>query len=130
MAIEVRFEYDPQRNIVFTHDCGELASREEVDEFLGHYVEYFKRLGKKAFVVSNIDQLVIKGPAAGYYARRAQETVAEHILGFARWGTNDWARMTLRTTSSMVKIPANIFTTREEAIRAVESMQQSAKGRD
>lgn len=127
MAIQVRFEYDARRNIVFTEDCGELASEADVDDFIRQYVTYFERLGTRAYVVSNIDQLVIQGAVAPYYGRRAKETVEAHLLGYARWGTNTWARMSVRTTSSMAKVQANIHSTREEAVRAVEAMQKAAR---
>lgn len=122
-AIRVVFDYDPATNIVFTEDHGEIRTEADVDDFLARYSQFFRKLGRKAYVVSNIDNLLVRSEIADYYGRKAEETVVKHILGFARWGTNNWARLTVRTTSYKANIPANIFDSREQAVRAIEAMR-------
>jgi hypothetical protein len=122
MPGSVKFEYNAQKNIVFTEDNWEIKTREDVDAFFAEYEKFFKGLNKKVYVISHIDGLLVRASIAGYYGETARTTVGNYVLGFARWGTNDWARMTVRTTSLKVKLTVNIYDTREEAVQAIEEM--------
>lgn len=126
MEISVQFHYDAALEILFAEDNGDLRTREDVDIFISEYVSYFRKLGRSAYVVSNIDHLLVHDQIADYYGEQAGATIAQYILGFARWGTNSWSRMTLRTTSLKAGIPTNIYLTREEAVAAVEQMKSGS----
>lgn len=125
MASNVNFEYDPERNIVFTEDKWEIKTKEDVDAFFAEYQKFFEKLGKKVYMVSNINGLLVHAPIAEYYGETSRATVGQYLLGFARWGTNDWARMTVRTTSLKASMTPNIYDTREEAIEAIEKMRNT-----
>ncbi|MEO0137157.1 MAG: hypothetical protein ABIL39_06915 [candidate division WOR-3 bacterium] len=127
MEKKVLFEYDEKLNIVFTEDHWEIKTKQDVDEFFAEYQNYFQKLGKKVYMISNIDNLLVHAEIADYYGEVAKNTVAKYLLGFARYGTKDWARMTVRTTSLKAKFPPNIYNTREEAIAAIEKQKQSKK---
>lgn len=122
MLRSVKFEYNAQKNTVFTEDNWEIKTREDVDAFFAEYEKFFKDLNKKVFVISHIDGLLVHASVAEYYGEAARTTIGNYVLGFARWGTNDWARMTVRTTSLKTKLTVNIYDTREEAIQAIEKM--------
>jgi len=122
MPGSVEFEYDAKKNIVFTEDNWEIKTREDVDAFFAEYQKFFKGLNKKVYVISHIDGLLVRAKIAGYYGETARITIGNYILGFARWGTDDWARMTVRTTSLKAKLTVNIYDTREEAIQVIEEM--------
>ena len=124
---EVIFEYDAERNIVFTEDHWDVKTKEDVDQMFSEYRRYFTGLGKKVYMVSCIDKLLVHAGVAEYYGETARTTVGKHLLGFARWGTDEWARMTVRTTSLKANIPPNIHDTREAAIAAIEKMKQTAQ---
>jgi len=124
MDISVVFRYDPERNIIFTEDHGEIKTEEDVDEFFAEYIKCFKELGKRVYVVCNIDNLLVHAKIAEYYGEKARTTIDVHMLGLARWGTNDWARMTVRNTSLRVKMMPNIYDTLDEAIQAIEKMKK------
>lgn len=128
MAGNVIFKYDPERNIVFTEDHWEIKTREDVDAFFAEYKKFFEKLEKKVYMVSNINGLLVHAPIADYYGETARATVGQYLLGFTRWGTNDWARMTVRTTSLKAKMTPNIYDTCEEAIEAIEKMEKSQDG--
>jgi hypothetical protein len=134
MSIHVDLKYDPELNIVFTLDEGDLKTQEDVDTFFDEYRKFFQELGKKAYMVSNIDNLLVHPEVAEYYGEVARATIADNLLGFARWGTKDWARLTVRTTSLKAKIPPNIYNTKEEAVQAIEAMKtavsETNKGAD
>jgi len=127
MPGRVIFEYDAGRNIVFTEDHWEVKTKEDVNDFFEEYRKFFNELGKKVYMISNINNLLVHAGIAEYYGEAARTTVGEYILGFARWGTNDWARMTVRTTSLKAGMTPNIYDTQEEAIQAIEEMQKSVE---
>lgn len=125
MPGRVLFEYDENLNIVFTEDHWEIKTKQDVDEFFAEYQKYFQKLAKKVYMVSNIDDLLVHAEVADYYGEVAKNTVAIFLLGFARYGTEDRARMTVRTTSLKAKFPPNIYPTREEAIKAIEKQKEN-----
>ncbi len=124
MPGRVILEYDSELNVVFTDDQWDVKTKEDVDEFFEEYRKFFEDLGKKAYMISHIDGLLVRASIAEYYGEKARTIVRHHLLGFARWGTNDWARMTVRTTSLKAKMTPNIYNTREEAIQAVQKMKE------
>jgi hypothetical protein len=123
MPGHVTLSYDATRNIVFTDDQWEIKTREDVDGFFAEYARFFQNIGKKFYMISNIDGLRVHADIAGYYGERARETTERHLLGFARYGNNDFARMTIRTSSTRARLQSNIYGTREEAVAAVEQME-------
>ncbi len=128
MEKKVIFEYDPGLNIVFTDDNWDIKTQDDVDDFFREYKKYFDALNKKIYMVSRIDNLLVHASIAEYYGEMARATVGKYLLGFARWGTNDWARMTVRTTSLKAKMATNIYATREEAIEVIKEIQSKARG--
>jgi hypothetical protein len=124
---KVVFEYDADRNILFTEDEWDVKTREDVDNFFDEYVRFFEKLGKKVYIVANINNLLVRAAIADYYGEISMKTVEKYVLGLARWGTNDWARMTVRTTSLKAKMTPNIHITREEAIQAILEMQEKGE---
>lgn len=128
MPGRVIFEYDEKLNIVFTEDHWEIKTRQDVDEFFAEYQKYFQKLAKKVYIISNIDDLLVHAEVADYYGEVAKNTVAIFLLGFARYGTEDRARMTVRTTSLKAKFPPNIYANREEAIKAIEKQKANLQG--
>lgn len=125
MPGKVDFEYDEERNILFTDDQWEIKTKQDVDEFFEEYIKYLKELDKKVYLVSHIDGLLVHADIAEYYGEAARIAVSEYLLGYARWGANDWARMTVRTTSLKAKMVPHIYGTRQEATQAIEEMQKS-----
>jgi hypothetical protein len=128
MAGRAIFEYDAEQNIIFTTDRWEIKTREDVDEFVREYEKFCSDLGKKAYMISDINNFVIHADVVDYYAEKAQSIMNQYLLGFARWGTNNLARMTVRTTSMKAKIAPNIYNTRKEAIQAIEEMKKTIEG--
>ncbi|MCP4896108.1 MAG: hypothetical protein GY906_03955 [bacterium] len=123
MPGSVDFEYDEGLNLVFTVDKWEIREKEDVDGFFGEYERYFDTIGKKFYMISCIDGLLVQGPISDYYAERARFIAGKYLLGFARWGSDSWARMTVRATSKKAQLLANIFDTREDAVEAIKRMQ-------
>jgi hypothetical protein len=122
---QVAFEYDPELNTVFTEDDWHVETREDVEAFFADYNKYFSALGKKVYMISHIDKLLVQAQVADYFGELARALVYKHLLGFARYGTDSWARMTVRTTSHIAKMTPNIYTTRAEAVRAIDEMRKA-----
>jgi hypothetical protein len=121
----VSIEYDAERNIVFTIDKWNIETKSDVDEFFAEYIKHFEAIGKKFYMISNIDQLTVHPSVLEYYGATALRTVHHFLLGFARWGSNDLARMSIRTSSMKAHLESHIFQTREEAIRYVEELKKN-----
>ncbi|HVN74996.1 MAG TPA: hypothetical protein VMT19_01680 [Thermoanaerobaculaceae bacterium] len=125
MAGQVTFEYDPVRNLVFSEDHAKLETEEQVDAFFEEYRSYWEALGKKSWLVTKIDGLFVAGQVADYYAERSRQIMGRHLLGFARWATDSWARMSVRTTALKARMPATIHESRAEAEAAIEEMRRT-----
>ncbi len=122
MAGQVTFVYDHARNLVVSEDHAKLETEEQVDAFLEEYRRYWEALGKKSWLITNIDGLFVAGQVADYYAERSRQVMGKHLLGFARWATDSWARMSVRTTALKARMPTTIHSSRVEAEAAIEEM--------
>lgn len=123
-AQTVKFEYDPERNILYADDDFAIDTEADVEEFLGHYRRKFDELGGKPYLVARIDGLRVGAKVDEYYGRRAKEVVVAGLLGFARWGTNAVSRMSVRTAALKSGFEINIFDSRERAVEEIEKMKQ------
>ena len=121
----VNIEYDAERNIVFTVDNWDIKNTVDVDEFYAEHAKCFEKIGKKFYMISNIDNLSIHPSVLEYYGETARRTIGHYILGFARWGSNDLARMSIRTSSMKAHLESHIYHTRDEAIQYIEELKKN-----
>jgi len=121
----VNVEYDAESNIVFTIDRWDIKTQTDVDEFFAEYIRQFEQIGKKFYMISNIDNLSIHSSVLEYYGETARRTVHHFLLGFARWGSNDLARMSIRTSSMKTHLESHIYQTREAAIQYIEELKKT-----
>jgi hypothetical protein len=123
MANKVTFDYDRSSKILFVEDSWDIKTKQDVDDFFAEYSRHMNELGEKFWMIAHIDNLVIHAEIAEYYGEVARKATNDLLLGLARWGTDSVARMTLRTTAMKSKMPHNIYSSREEALRAIEKMK-------
>jgi hypothetical protein len=123
MANKVTFEYDRSSKILFVEDHWDIGTKQDVDAFFAEYARKINALGEKFWMVAHIDDLVIHADIAEYYGEAARKATSDLLLGLARWGENSLARMTLRTTAMKAKMPYSIYSSREEAVLAIEKMK-------
>ena len=123
MANKVIFEYDRSSKILFVEDHWDVKTKQDVDEFFAVYTRKMSELGEKFWMVAHIDNLIIHAEIAEYYGEAARKATSDLLLGLARWGKDSAARMTVRTTAMKSKMPHNIYSTREEAVQAIEKMK-------
>ncbi len=124
MPGNVNFKYDPEKGIVFSEDHWEIKTRQDVDDFFAEYRKYFQDIGKKVYMVANINDLRVHAQIANYYGEVANKTAEDYLLGLARYSTNEWARMTVRTTSLKAKMEPNIYSSRDEAVKVIDKMKK------
>lgn len=123
MDNRVIFEYDRSSKILFVEDHWDIKAREDVDAFFAEYSREIQSIGEKFWMVAHIDGLVIHAEIADYYGEAARAATTERLLGLARWGTDSVARMAIRTTAMKSKMPHNIYSNRDEAVRAIKKMK-------
>jgi len=123
MNNRVTFEYDRSSKILFSEDHWDVKTREDVDAFFAEYARQIQSIVEKFWMVAHIDDLVIHAEIAEYYGEAARKATTERLLGLARWGTDSIARMAIRTTAMKSGMPFDIYTSREEAVRAIEKMK-------
>jgi len=119
MPGEIKFDFDAARNILFTEDIFELRTEEDVEEFYRINDEECRRHPQKFYLISKIDNLKIHAPVIGYYGKRCRVLVEKYILGHARYATEPFARMALRTAYSMAGLQCNIYEKKEEALASL-----------
>lgn len=123
MKSTVELEYDAERNIVFTVDHWDIKTVEDVVEFFNAHVKFFDKIGKKFYMISNVDGLKIHPSVLEYYGETARRAVGKYLLGFARWSTDELARMAIRTSSIKARLESHMFRTREEAVDYILGLQ-------
>jgi len=128
MAGTVKFEYDPSSKILYVEDHWDVRTREDVDAFFAEYDRQIKAIGEKFWMVAHIDGLKIHAEIAEYYGQVARKATTDKLLGLARWGEDSVSRMSLRTTALKAKMPATIYSSREEATQAIEKMKAERQG--
>jgi hypothetical protein len=119
----VKFEYDAARNILFADDDYQINTEQDADDFLSLYEKKMKDIGKKVYVVAHIDNINVAAPVYQYYGNKVKSFAEKWVLGLARWGTDSLSRLTIRASSIRAKYDINIFNSREEAVKAIEMMQ-------
>ena len=123
MPNNVIFDYDRASKILFVEDHWDIKTKQDVDDFFAEYDRQMKQIGEKFWMVAHIDGLAIHAEIVEYYGEAARRATSDLLLGLARWGTDSVVRMSLRTTAMKSGMPYNIYSSREEAIRAVEKMK-------
>lgn len=119
MPGEVKFKFDEKRNILFTEDAFEIKSEEDVAEFFRINEEECRKYPGKFYLVSNINGLRIHAKTISSYGRRGKEMQVRYILGCARYASDPFARMSIRTAYSKAGEQASIYDTKEEALASL-----------
>ncbi len=128
MANKVNFEYDRSSKILFVEDNWDIRTKQDVDDFFAEYSRMIAAIGEKFWMIAHIDNLVIHAEVAEYYGEVARKATTDLLLGLVRWGEDSIARMTLRTTAMKAKMSHSIYSSRDEAVRAIEKMKAGQIG--
>jgi len=119
----VTFEYDSIKNILFAEDDYDINTEKDADDFLSIYEHKMQEIGKKVYLIAHIDGIKVGAQIYQYYGLKVKAFAEKRILGLARWGTDSLSRLTIRAASIRAKYDINIHNTKDEAIKAIELMQ-------
>jgi hypothetical protein len=116
---KVKFEYDPERNILFTEDDFDILTESDVEEFWAIYRRELERVGRKVHLVTKIDGLYIKPELDGIYGQRARQVSGEWFINFSRYGDTAVGRLGITDAAKKADFVTSVHKTREEAVAAV-----------
>jgi hypothetical protein len=114
----VKFEYDPERNLLFAEDDFEINTPEEADRFVKIYLEQFEKIGRPVHIVARVDGLYINDSVRGYYGDRSRPVSNRWCLTFARYGSTAIGRMNAKFMGKKADFETGVYPTREEAVTA------------
>ncbi|MDO9026979.1 MAG: hypothetical protein Q7U87_03765 [bacterium] len=114
----VKFEYDPERNLLFAEDDFEINTPEEADIFVDLYRKQFEKIGRPVHIVARVDGLYINDSVRAYYGGRSRPVSQRWCLTFARYGSTAIGRMNAKFMGKRAEFEAGVYQTREEAAAA------------
>jgi len=115
----VKFEYDPERNILFTDDDYQVRSPEDAENFFDLYRQQLSKIGRKVHLVTKIDGLHIAPHMEGHYGEVARKVSSEWFINFARYGESALSRLGITDAAKKADFVTSVHKTREEAVKAV-----------
>ncbi|MDQ2974274.1 MAG: hypothetical protein M3R69_02540 [Acidobacteriota bacterium] len=119
MQLRNRFVFDPEENILFIDFAGlRIETREQVDETRRLVREILESRGRRAYAIVNYEGTEIAPEIVDYYGESIKELYDRYSLTTVRYSSSGLTRSVLRYLGAAKDLESNIFTTREEAIRA------------
>jgi PAS domain S-box-containing protein len=126
MQFQDRFVFDAEENILFINLAGlRIETREQVDEM--------RRLvratleGRRAYAVVNYEGTEIAPEIVDYYGESIKDLYDRYSLKTVRYSSSGLTRSVLRYLGAAKDLESNIFTTREEAIRAIQEIKDRSR---
>lgn len=120
-----RFVLDRKENILFINFAGlKIESREQVDEMAEYVREAVERNGGRVYAVVNYEGTEIVPEIVQYYGERIKALQDRYAMTTVRYSSSGLTRSVLRYLGAAFDLESNIFTTREEAIRAIQELEQ------
>jgi PAS domain S-box-containing protein len=120
-----RFVLDRQENILFINFAGlKIESREQVDEMAELVRECVELNGGRVYAVVNYEGTEIATEIVQYYGERIKALQDRYAMTTVRYSSSGLTRSVLRYLGAAFDLESNIFTTREEAIRAIQELEQ------
>jgi PAS domain S-box-containing protein len=119
-----RFVLDRKENILFINFAGlRIESREQVDEMAGFVREAVEQNGGRVYAVVNYEGTEIAPKIVQYYGERIKGLQDRFAMTTVRYSSSGLTRSMLRYLGAAFDLESNIFTTREEAIRAIQELE-------
>ncbi len=120
-----RFVLDRKENILFIDFAGlKIESREQVDEMAGFVREAVELNGGRVYAVVNYEGTEIANQIVQYYGERIKGLQDRYAMTTVRYSSSGLTRSMLRYLGAAFDLESNIFSTREEAIRAIQELEQ------
>ncbi len=120
-----RFVLDAERNILFINFAGlRIESHAQVEEMEQYVREAYQRQGRRIYAVVDYEGTEIAPDLIDDYGERIKKLHDLHGLATMRYSSSGFTRSVLRYIGAAKDLESNIFTTREEAIRAIEEIER------
>jgi PAS domain S-box-containing protein len=128
MQLRDRFVFDSEENILFIDFAGlRIETREQVDETRRLVREILESRGRRAYAIVNYEGTEIAPEIVDYYGESIKELYDRYSLTTVRYSSSGLTRSVLRYLGAAKDLESNIFTTREEAIRAIEELKDRSR---
>ncbi len=125
-----RFTLDREQNILFINFADfRIESRAQVDEMARHVREAVAGEGGRVYSVVNYEGTEIAPEIVDYYGERIKELQDRYAVSTVRYSSSGLTRSVLRYLGAAVDLESNIFTTRDEAIRAIRELESRSPTR-
>jgi signal transduction histidine kinase/HAMP domain-containing protein len=119
-----RFVLDQQQNILFINFSGlKIESHEQVDEMEGIVHGIYEQHGRRFYAVVNYEGTEIAPEIIDYYGERIKKLYDLYGIATVRYSSSGFTRSVLRYLGAAKDIESNIFSTRVEAIRAIQEIE-------
>ncbi len=120
--------FDDEENILFIDFAGlRIETRAQVDETRRLVREILERRGRRAYAIVNYEGTEIAPEIVDYYGESIKELYDRYSLTTVRYSSSGLTRSVLRYLGAAKDLESNIFTTREEAIRAIEEIKNRSR---
>src|ERR1700682_5229357 len=128
MQLRDLFVFDREENILFIDLAGlRIETREQVDETRRVVREILESRGHRAYAIVNYEGTEITPEMVDYYGESIKELHDRYSLTTVRYSSSGLTRSVLRYLGAAKDLESNIFSTREEAIRAIEELKDRSR---
>ncbi|MEO6390890.1 MAG: PAS domain S-box protein, partial [Pyrinomonadaceae bacterium] len=128
MQLRDRFIFDPVENILFIDLAGlRIETRADVEETRQAVRESLESRGRRAYAIVNYEGTEIAPEIMDYYGESIKELYDRYSLTTVRYSSSGLTRSVLRYLGAAKDLESNIFTTREEAIRAIDELKERSR---
>ena len=119
-----RFSLDQQQNILFIDFAGlKIECREQVDEMEEIVHGIYRKHGSRFYAVVNYEGTEITPQIIDYYGERIKKLYDLYGIATVRYSSSGFTRSVLRYLGAAKDLESNIFSTRAEAIRAIQEIE-------
>jgi PAS domain S-box-containing protein len=128
MELRDRYVFDAAENILFI-DLGGLRieTRAQVDDTCQLVRETLDGRGRRAYAIVNYEGTEMAPEIVDYYGESIKELYDRYSLTTVRYSSSGLTRSVLRYLGAAKDLESNIFTTRDEAIRAIDELKERSR---
>ena len=114
-------DYDAALNILYTAYPGEhLRTEAEVDVYFEKVYTKMKSLGKKVYIITNLDDFSVDPAVSTYYADGLKKLIERYVIMLYRYNVKaGMPSLTIRLASLQANTQSNIYPSREAALDAL-----------
>lgn len=128
MELQDRFIFDSRENILFINLAElRIENRAQVDEICRVTTGTIEQHGRRSYSIVNYEGTEIAPAIMDYYGERIKELYDRYSLTTVRYSSSGFTRSVLRYLGAAKDLESNTFTTREEAIRAIQELKDRSR---